>query len=280
MSAEQAHDVTDSPLSDQQLAALPVAYGTAVGMRERAGITEGETVVVTGASGGVGLALVQLAAARGAKVIAVTSARKAADVSAAGASPTVDRTAEDLAQQIGRHSPGGLDAVADVAGGPLIARLMPLIRDDGRWVIAGAVAGPVVDVGLRRLYLHNISLIGSAMHTRGHFATLLEAVRSGAVQPVIAARYALDDIATAQGHFTRGQHVGKLVLDVARPTRRVADPLSGDSQGECEAGPTWCGPGTPTCDPGPPLAGRGPYEGAAGSTMAASLGEPTAPPSV
>ncbi len=215
VSAEQAHDVTDSPLSDEQLAALPVAYGTAIGMLERASITQGETLVVTGASGGVGLALVQLAAARGAKVIAVTSASKAADVSAAGASHTVDRTAEDLAQQIGRHSPGGLDAVADVAGGPLLARLMPLIRDDGRWVIAGAVAGPVVDVDLRRLYLHNISLIGSSMHTRGHFATLLEAARSGAVQPVIAARYALDDIATAQGHFTRGQHVGKLVLDVA-----------------------------------------------------------------
>lgn len=204
--------MTDSPLSDEQLAALPVAYGTAMGMLERADITKGETLVVTGASGGVGLALVQLAAARGTKVIAVTSASKAADVSAAGAQHTVDREADDLAKQLDRHSPGGIDAVADVAGGPLIAQLMPLIRDDGRWVIAGAVAGPVVDFDLRRLYLHNISLIGSSMHTRGHFTTLLDAARNGAVQPVIAARYTLSDLATAQSQFTRGQHVGKLVV--------------------------------------------------------------------
>lgn len=63
--AAQAHDVTDSPLSDEELACLPVAYGTAMGMLERAEVRAGETVLVTGASGGVGLALVQLAAAGG-----------------------------------------------------------------------------------------------------------------------------------------------------------------------------------------------------------------------
>jgi NADPH:quinone reductase-like Zn-dependent oxidoreductase len=60
---QRAHDVTDSPLSDEQLACLPVAYGTAAGMLERAHVRGGETVVVTGASGGVGFALVQLVAA-------------------------------------------------------------------------------------------------------------------------------------------------------------------------------------------------------------------------
>lgn len=75
----QAHDVDDSPLSDEQLAALPVSYGTALGMLERAGIRAGETIVVTGASGGVGLALVQLAV---------------------GARHTVDCKAGDVAEQI------------------------------------------------------------------------------------------------------------------------------------------------------------------------------------
>lgn len=215
VAAAQAHDVTGSPLSDEQLAALPVAYGTAMGMVERAGITAGETVVVTGASGGVGLALVQLAEARGARVIAVTSGGKAADVLAAGASQTVDRDG-DLAEQIARHSPGGVDAVADVVGGPLIAQLMPLVRDDGRWVVAGAVAGAVVEFDLRRLYLHNISLIGSSMHTREHFAALLRTARDGAVRPVIAARYTLDDLATAQEEFSRHRHVGKIVVTIDR----------------------------------------------------------------
>ncbi|MGA8208819.1 MAG: zinc-binding dehydrogenase [Nocardioidaceae bacterium] len=93
-----------------------------------------------------------------------------------------------------------MDAVADVAGGPLLGQLMPLIRDDGRWVIAGAVAGPVVEFDLRRLYLHNIRLIGSSMHTRDHFSRLVDSARRGTVRPVIAGRYPLDGIAAAQEH--------------------------------------------------------------------------------
>lgn len=212
--ADQAHDVTESPLSGAELAALPVAFGTAMGMLERAGVTSGEIVVVTGASGGVGLALVQLAAARGARVIAITSGRKTAGVTAAGASHAVTRDTGDLASQVETFSPGGVDAVVDIAGGPLIAELMPLLRDDGRWVIAGAVAGPVVDFDLRRLYLHNISLIGSSMHTRDHFATLVDTARTGAIRPVIAARHPLADIAEAQEEFRRGQHVGKITITI------------------------------------------------------------------
>lgn len=155
--AVKAHDVTASPLSDEQLACLPVAYGTAMGMLERAEARAGETVLVTGASGGVGLALVQLAAARSANVVAVTSAAKADQVRAAGAKGIVSRDSGDLVSQVAELAPSGLDAVADIAGGPLIAQLMPLVRDDGRWVIAGAVGGPVVTFDLRRLYLHNLT---------------------------------------------------------------------------------------------------------------------------
>jgi NADPH:quinone reductase-like Zn-dependent oxidoreductase len=212
--AAQAHDMTGSPLSDEQLAALPVAYGTALGMLERAGVGEGETLLVTGASGGVGLALVQLAAARGAHVVAITSRSKAAQVRAAGARWTVDRSGGHVAEQVAAAVPEGLDAVADVAGGPLLSSLLPLVRDDGRWVIAGAVAGPVVELDLRRLYLHNVRLIGSSMHTREHFATLVDIARTGAVAPVIASRHPLVDLAQAQREFRRGEHVGKIVLTV------------------------------------------------------------------
>ncbi|MGB3185632.1 MAG: zinc-binding dehydrogenase [Ornithinimicrobium sp.] len=212
--AAQAHDMTGSSLSDAQVAALPVAYGTAMGMLERAGISNGETIVVTGASGGVGLALVQLAVARGARVLAVSSGDKAGAVLDAGAAHVVDRNSQDIAAQIEEQSSGGLDAVADIAGGPLLAQLLPLIRDDGRWVIAGAVAGPVVEFDLRRLYLHNIRLIGSSMYTRNHFAVLAQAARDATVHPVIASHHALEDIATAQEEFKRGHHVGKIVLTV------------------------------------------------------------------
>ncbi|KAB8161485.1 zinc-binding dehydrogenase [Streptomyces sp. 3MP-14] len=212
--ADRLHDMGASPLSDQELAALPVAYGTAMGMLERAEIRRGETVLVTGASGGVGLALVQLAAARGARVVALTSESKAAALEEAGASTTLPREADpaDLERRLDAAAPGGLDAVADVAGGPWLARLLPALRENGRWVIAGAVAGPVVTFDLRRLYLHNLRLIGSSMHTRAHFAALAELARTGNVRPRIAAGFPLADIHAAQKTFRDGRHVGKITI--------------------------------------------------------------------
>jgi NADPH:quinone reductase-like Zn-dependent oxidoreductase len=84
--ADRVFDMDASPLSDEELACLPVAYGTATGMLERGRVTGGETVLVTGASGGVGLAAVQSAAARGATVVAVTGPGKEDPVREAGAS--------------------------------------------------------------------------------------------------------------------------------------------------------------------------------------------------
>jgi NADPH:quinone reductase-like Zn-dependent oxidoreductase len=215
VSASQAHDVTDSPLSDEQLACLPIAYGTAMGMLMRANLQAGESVLVTGASGGVGLAFVHLAVARGAIVLALTSRSKADELHEAGVSKVVVRDRGTVAEQVAEVeevAARGLDAVADVAGGPWIEQLMPLLHDDGRWVIAGAVAGPVVEFDLRRLYLHNISLIGSSMHTREHFASLVDDARRGTVRPVVAGRHALEDIHEAQRQFLQGRHVGKIVI--------------------------------------------------------------------
>ncbi|MCK2241414.1 MULTISPECIES: zinc-binding dehydrogenase [unclassified Crossiella] len=210
--ADRVHQVADSPLTDAELACLPVAYGTAMGMLERGGIGPGETVLVTGASGGVGAALVQLLAARGACPIAMTTAAKEHEVRALGATGLVTRDAGDLAGQIRVQAPHGLDAVADIAGGAAVNDLLPLIRDDGRWVIAGAVAGPTIHFDLRRLYLHNIGLIGSSMHTRPHFAKLVTAARAGAVRPPVAATFPLTAVHAAQRRFLERGHVGKIVL--------------------------------------------------------------------
>lgn len=213
----RAHDMTGSPLSDEQLACLPVAYGTATGMLERAGIGAGETVLVTGASGGVGLALVQLAAARGARVVALTAPGKGDLVRESGAEAIVHRDADPaaVARAVADLAPAGLDAVADVVGGPLLPALLATLRDGGRWVVAGAVAGPEVAVDLRRLYLHNIALIGSSMHTPAHFARLAADAVAGRVVPRVAERHDLADIHTAQARFARSAHVGKIVLTPA-----------------------------------------------------------------
>lgn len=212
VAADRAHDVTDAPLSDAQLACLPIAYGTATGMLERAELCAGETVLVTGASGGVGVALVQLARARGARVIALTSEATAAAVTAAGASHTVARDAPDVADRVRAAAGGSVDVVADVVGGWVFRELFPLLATGGRWVTCGAVAGAVVDLDLRTLYLHRRRLIGSTMHTPAQFRQLVDDARHGRLDPQVARSYPLTRIHAAQADFATGREVGKLVL--------------------------------------------------------------------
>lgn len=208
VAADHVHDMTDSPLDDTELACLPVAYGTATGMLERGAVRAGETVLVTGASGGVGLAAVQLAAARGARVLAVTSPGKTDLVRTSGASATVARDVRDLSGL----APDGLDAVVDVVGGALFERLLPALRPGGRWVVAGAVAGPVVSLDLRRLYLRNLRVVGSTMHTPAHFAVLADLARAGAVSPRVAAVHDLEHLADAHAALAQRSHVGKILV--------------------------------------------------------------------
>ncbi|MFC4001632.1 zinc-binding dehydrogenase [Prauserella oleivorans] len=211
VAADRAHDVTESPLSDEELACLPVAYGTAMGMLERGGIASGETVLVTGASGGVGVALVQLATARGARVIALTTAAKSDRVAEAGAAVTVDRN-EPIGPALHAAAPDGLTAVLDVVAGPTLLDVLPHLRDGARWVVAGALGGHTVSLDVRRLYLHNIAIIGSSMHTPRHFDLLAEEARRATIRPPIAATYDLADIHAAQRAFVTRRHVGKIVI--------------------------------------------------------------------
>jgi NADPH:quinone reductase-like Zn-dependent oxidoreductase len=210
--ADRVHDVADSALTDVELACLPISSGTAIGMLERAEVQAGHTVLVTGASGGVGLGLVSLAAGRGARVIALSSADKAAAVRAAGADAVLDRQAGDVGEQLYELVPAGVDAVADVVGGGFLTGLLPQVRAGGRWVVAGSLAGPVVELDLRTLYLRSIALLGSTMHTPGQFALLVEAARRGEVRPVVAATYPLTEIRAAHSQFERRVQIGKIAL--------------------------------------------------------------------
>lgn len=208
---ERVHDVTESLLTDDQLATLPTAYGTALGMIERGRLRKGETALVSGASGGVGLALVQIARARGARVLAISSGPKTDAVRTAGAHAVVDR-AGDIAGQLRAAAPEGIDVALDVVAGDLVSDGLPLLREGGRWVIAGALGGYGVSFDVRRLYLHNAQVIGSAMHTPRHFALLMDLARRAEVQPVIAAAFPLDRAAEAQEELSRRGHVGKIVM--------------------------------------------------------------------
>jgi NADPH:quinone reductase-like Zn-dependent oxidoreductase len=205
-SVDQLHDVSGSPLTDAQLACLPTAYGTALGMLERAEIGAGERVLVTGSSGGVGSAAIQLLVDRGCSVVARTSPAHREFVADLGVAEVSARGVDDLAAL------RPVDAVVDVVGGDEFGGLVDRLRDGGRLVVAGAIAGPVVALDLRRLYLQQRRLIGSTMHTPAHFRRLAGIAVAGGVAPVVAATYPLVDIADAQERFARHDVVGKLVL--------------------------------------------------------------------
>jgi len=209
--ANRIHDVTESHLSDDQLTALPISYGTALGMIERGRLHAGETVLVSGASGGVGIALVQLARARGARVIAISSGSKIQAVLDAGAHVVVDR-ATDIAEQVRAAAPNGIDVALDVVAGDLVHGGLPLLRKAGRWVVAGALGGHTVGFDIRDLYLHNLQLIGSTMHTPEHFELLMGMARRSEIMPLVAATYPLEQAAAAQEELALRGHVGKIIL--------------------------------------------------------------------
>ena len=203
---QQLHDVTASPLTDAQLACLPTAYATALGMLTRADIESGERVLVTGASGGVGMAAVQLLLARGCEVVARTSALHRDLIAGFGVAEVSVRGVDDL------PSLRQVDAVVDVVGGDEFAEVLDRVLDGGRLVTAGAVAGAMVALDLRRLYLPQRTLIGSTMHTPAVFARLAAIAVGGSIRPLVAATYPLSEIAAAQNRFALGDFVGKLVL--------------------------------------------------------------------
>jgi NADPH:quinone reductase-like Zn-dependent oxidoreductase len=197
------HDVSASPLSDAEIAAMPCAHGTALNLLTRAGVGRGDRVLVTGASGGVGLAAVALAHLKGAHVIGVTSPSKADAVRAAGASATLDRDA-DL--------PDGMDAVIDVVGGDGFAALIRALRPGGRIAVSGAIAGPMARIDLRDLYLSDRTIIGCTHQAPEVFADLVQIMNAGSLRPLIARTYALRDLPRAQEDFQSKSRPGKLVL--------------------------------------------------------------------
>ena len=197
-----------SSLSDVELASFPCAYLAAENMLTRANVDATDTVLVTGASGGVGSAAVQLARRRGAAVIAVVSGSKASAVEALGAARVVAR-GSDLRAALG---PDSVSVIVDVVGGDQFPALLGLLARNGRYSVAGAIAGADVALDLRTLYLKDLSLFGCTIPARGVFEALVGHIERGEIRPLVSAIYALRDIAAAQTEFLEKSHVGKIVL--------------------------------------------------------------------
>lgn len=193
--------------TDVELASLPCAYSTAEGMLHRANVGA-ENVLITGASGGVGSAAIQLAKRRGATVIAITSTAKFDEVLAIGADQVLDRD-DDLVAALGQNN---VDVVVDLVAGPNWPPLLDVLKRGGRYVTSGAIAGPMVELDVRTLYLKDLSLLGSTFQPDVIFENLVKYVEAGDIKPLVAKTYPLVEIVSAQQDFLEKKYTGKLVL--------------------------------------------------------------------
>lgn len=209
VAASHAHAI-NSNFSDIELASFPCSYSTAENMLTRANVGRGDTVLVTGASGGVGSATVQLAQARGAKVVAVTSASKAKTLLGLGALRTLDHD-DDLFAELGANS---VDVAIDLVAGPKWPSLLDVLRPGGRYAVAGAIGGPLVELDVRTLYLKDLSFFGCTVLEPQVFSNLVRRIERKEVKPLVAETYPIREIAAAQQAFGEKGYIGKIVLDL------------------------------------------------------------------
>jgi NADPH:quinone reductase-like Zn-dependent oxidoreductase len=198
----------NSTWTDAELGSIPCSYGSAENLIQRSRIASGEHVLVAGASGGVGSAVVQLAKVRGATVTAIVGQSKMDEVLRIGADFVIDRDS-NLVGELGEEC---VDAVIDVVGGPHFEGELKALKRGGRYASAGAIGGPMVNLDLRTMYLKDLTLIGCTAWDEPVFPQLISYVESNRIKPLVAKTFTLENIAQAQKEFLGKQHVGKFVL--------------------------------------------------------------------
>ena len=233
--AEQAVAAQDNcfvlpSMSFAEGACFGLVYQTAYfALVTRADLRPGDVVLVTGASGGVGLAVVQLAKALGATVLAAVSTPQKAEIAVRnGADHTIDVSVQNLRDELReqvRKATGGrlADIVIDQVGGDVFDASLRALAWSGRLVVVGFAGGRIPEVKANYLLLKNISVIGLQISDyrdehpqamRRAMAELFDFYAQGKLKPWVSATYALDDFAQAFAAIRTREAVGKLVLRV------------------------------------------------------------------
>lgn len=222
--SDQFHHVPNPELHDAELAALGMcSYQTACHMMTSASISAGERILVSGASGGVGTALIQLCRIVGAIPYAVSQPDKADALLALGAEAVIDRG--DLPTFVDRvlATTGGqpMDAVMDLVGGEMTDLFIDTMIVDmhhrktyPRLSIAGASGGNISEIMWTRIYLYQVKIFGVSHGTREEAEQLIAWIRSGELKPVLHAAFKLSELHTAERYFVnRGSnYLGKIVI--------------------------------------------------------------------
>jgi NADPH:quinone reductase-like Zn-dependent oxidoreductase len=207
------------PLPDEvpyeEAASVPLVFQTAWrALMGRAELRAGETVLVTGASGGVSTAAIQIARLAGARVLAVTSGPENAErVRDLGADLVIDRVEEDFSkaawQATGRR---GVDVALDSVGEAMWQGCVRALAKDGRLVTYGATTGAEGRLDIRRLFWKQVRVMGSTMASRGEFERVMGLVFDGRLQPVVDVVWPLDRVQDAHERLETGEQFGKVVL--------------------------------------------------------------------
>lgn len=222
--SDQFHHVDNSDLADAELAAMGMcSYQTALHMLTSAGVTAGERVLVSGASGGVGTALIQLCRIMGAVPYALSKPEKADALLGLGAEAVLDRSDMDSFVERIKAETGGwpIDAVMDLVGGDMTDIFIDSMIFDmnaretyPRLSIAGASGGNISEILWTRIYLYQVRIFGVSHGTREEAEQLIEWIRDGQLRPVLHGAFRLSDLHRAEDYFVnRGSnYLGKIVI--------------------------------------------------------------------
>lgn len=201
-----------SDLSDAELATFPCAYTTAENLVSKTGLKPGETVVIAGASGGVGSAAIQLCRLRGARVIAIAASSKSPGLIALGADAVIDRDTVDLEMAIQDAANGSVDVALDVVGGRIFPVLIKSLRQSGRYASSGAIAGPLIEFDLRQLIYKDLQLSGATIVPPGTMLRIVRLIEQGLLKPLLAQSFPLESLREAQRVFLEKKHIGNIVV--------------------------------------------------------------------
>lgn len=198
----------------EMAAAAPLVFLTAWrGLISRARLRAGEDVLVTGASGGVSTAAIQIAKLAGARVFAVTTTENVERVRELGADVVYDRTAVDFSKEIWRDTgKRGVDVILDSVGSATWSRNLRALTRGGRLVVYGATTGPMAETDLRVVFWKQVEIIGTTMSNRREFEEVMRLVFRGRLRPVVDVVWPLERIVEAHERLERGEQFGKIVL--------------------------------------------------------------------
>jgi NADPH:quinone reductase-like Zn-dependent oxidoreductase len=195
-------------------AAAPLAFLTAWrGLVTRGRVHAGETVLITGASGGVATAAIQIAKHVGARVYATTTAENVARALALGADVVYDRQQVDYSKEIWRDTKKrGVDLIFDSAGEQTWTQNVRSAARAGRIVVYGGTTGPRLETDARVLFWKQLEIIGTTMSSRAEFQEVMALVFSGALRPVVDVVWELDRAREAHERLEAGRQFGRIVL--------------------------------------------------------------------